>query len=221
MAEEFISTAMSVDALRFGSFILKSGRQSPYFFNLGCFKTGSALSVLAKAYAQALLASDQEFDVLFGPAYKGIPLAALTVAKMAELDPSKGTIEYAFNRKETKDHGEGGNTVGAQLKNRRIVVIDDVITAGTAINEAFEIINSAGGMVVGVIVALDRQERVGDGSRSAIQQVIHQHNIPVMSLATLADVVAYTEKHSSISAEMIAEIRRYRDKYGAAEFQIS
>ncbi|EGW34462.1 uncharacterized protein SPAPADRAFT_133382 [Spathaspora passalidarum NRRL Y-27907] len=211
----FLETALESEALKFGSFTLKSGRQSPYFFNLGHFNTGKLLSNLATSYAQAIIASGLQFDILFGPAYKGIPLAAITVAKLAELDPENyGSIGYAFNRKEKKDHGEGGSIVGCALKDKKILIIDDVITAGTAINEAFEIIGNEKGHVVGCIIALDRQELPTDTATiSATQSVSERYGIPVLSIVSLAEVIDILS--GKISDSDLASIQEYRNKYGS------
>ncbi|RLV91880.1 Orotate phosphoribosyltransferase [Spathaspora sp. JA1] len=211
----FLETALESEALKFGSFTLKSGRQSPYFFNLGFFNTGKLLSKLATSYAQAIIASGLKFDILFGPAYKGIPLAAITVAKLAELDPENyGDIGYSFNRKEKKDHGEGGSIVGCGLKDKRILIIDDVITAGTAINEAFEIIGNEQGKVVGCIIALDRQELPTDTATiSATQSVSERYGIPVLSIVSLAEVIEILS--GKISDSDLTSIQEYRNKYGS------
>lgn len=205
----FLEAALAANALRFGSFTLKSGRKSPYFFNLGSFCSGTALSTLAEAYAQTILTSGIEFDVLFGPAYKGIPLAALVIAKIAEIDPSKGHLEYSFNRKEAKDHGEGGNIVGASLKNRRVLVIDDVMTAGTAVGEASDIISAAGGKLIGVIVALDRQERMTEEAKSTLQVVSEKFGIAVFSIVNLDDIIKFLTK-----PEEVAAVKEYKAQYG-------
>lgn len=212
----FLELAIESQALKFGSFTLKSGRESPYFFNLGLFNTGKLLSNLATAYSIAIIQSDLKIDVIFGPAYKGIPLAAIVCAKLAEIGGTKyQNVQYAFNRKEAKDHGEGGSIVGATLADKRIIIIDDVMTAGTAINEAFEIIAKEKGEVVGSIIALDRQEVVNSEDRdrlSATQAVSKRHGIPVLSIVTLTDIISYLD--GRISSEEKTKIQEYRQKFG-------
>lgn len=210
--KNFLDLAVESKALKFGSFTLKSGRTSPYFFNLGLFNSGKLLSNLASSYATAIISSGIEFDVIFGPAYKGIPLAAITCAKLAEIGGSKyEKVSYAFNRKEKKDHGEGGSIVGASLEGQRILIIDDVMTAGTAINEAFEIIKAENGTVVATIIALDRQERTADSQYSATQVVSKRYDIPVLSIVTLSDIISYLS--GRISDDEKAQIEKYRADY--------
>lgn len=210
--EKFIASAVDSQALKFGSFTLKSGRQSPYFFNLGLFNKGVHVSALAAAYAQVIIDAGIEFDVLFGPAYKGIPLAALTVAKLAEIGGEKWqNIEYAFNRKEKKDHGEGGNIVGSPLDGKRVLIIDDVMTAGTAINEAFEIITSNSGHVKGIVIALDRQEKTADSEQSAVQAVSKKYSVPVYSIVSLNSIMDFMS--DKLSTEQYEAIQAYKDKY--------
>jgi orotate phosphoribosyltransferase len=205
---EFLDFALEVGVLRFGEFTLKSGRISPYFFNAGLFNTGSALARLGRAYARAIVDSGIEFDVLYGPAYKGIPLAAVTAAAL--FDQHGVDIPYAFNRKEAKEHGEGGSIVGHPLQGR-ILIIDDVITAGTAIRESMQIIESNGARPAGVVIALDRQER-GKGERSAIQEVESDYGIPVAAIVRLEDLVSYLGQEAD--SEHLQRIRAYRAEYG-------
>jgi len=213
---KFIDLALSRDALRFGNFKLKSGRESPYFFNAGMFSDGEAAAVLGECYAAAVLRSGVQFDMIFGPAYKGIPLAtALAIA----LSSRHGrNVPYAFNRKEAKDHGEGGTVVGSPLQGR-VLVVDDVITAGTAIRESLEIIRNAGAQPVAVALALDRQER-GQGNTSAVQEIASQHGLTCVSVVTLAELVE-TLSHPPdgrvrISAEQLTSLRDYRHRYGVS-----
>jgi len=207
--QEFLSFAIDLGVLRFGEFTLKSGRVSPYFFNAGLFNTGGALARLGRYYAQAIIDSGIEFDVLFGPAYKGIPLAAATAVALYEHHGKD--VPYAFNRKEAKAHGEGGTIVGAPLEGR-ILVIDDVITAGTAIRESVEIIESSGAELSGVVISLNRQER-GKGALSAIQEVEQNYGIRVASIVALEDLVTFLESGSG-QEEALASIRAYRKEYG-------
>jgi orotate phosphoribosyltransferase len=208
---EFIDFAIQNQVLRFGSFTLKSGRVSPYFFNAGLFNTGEHLSRLGRFYAAAIQDAAIGFDTLFGPAYKGIPLAAITT--VALYDQHQRNIPYCFNRKEAKDHGEGGNIVGAPLAGK-ILIIDDVITAGTAIREALEIIDAAGAQAAGVVIALDRQEK-GKGELSAIQEVEQNFGLQVASIITLADLMSYL-KNDPAMAEHLDAITAYREQYGVA-----
>jgi len=205
----FIEFALSRNVLRFGEFTLKSGRVSPYFFNAGLFNTGSALARLGRYYAEAIVASGLDFDVLFGPAYKGIPLAATACVALA--DHHERDVPYSFNRKEAKAHGEGGNIVGSPLQGR-ILIIDDVITAGTAIRESMQLIETAGARPAGVVIALDRQEK-GSGDLSAIQEVEQQYGIPVLSIVRLEDLITYLEQQPAMQANLIA-VRAYRECYG-------
>ncbi len=206
---EFIEFAIENNVLRFGQFTLKSGRISPYFFNAGLFNTGEHLTRLSRFYAAAIQDSGIEFDTLFGPAYKGIPLAATTA--VALYDRHQRNIPYCFNRKEAKDHGEGGNIVGAPLEGN-ILIIDDVITAGTAIGEAMEIIDAAGAKAAGVVIALDRQEK-GKGELSAIQEVEKNFGLKVASIITLTDLMDYL-KGDEAMAEHLEAIEAYRNQYG-------
>jgi orotate phosphoribosyltransferase len=205
----FIEFALSRNVLRFGEFTLKSGRVSPYFFNAGLFNTGSALARLGRYYAEAIVDSGLEFDVLFGPAYKGIPLAATTSVALA--DHHERDMPYSFNRKEAKAHGEGGNIVGAPLQGR-ILIIDDVITAGTAIRESMQLIEIAGAKPAGVVIALDRQEK-GRGELSAIQEVEQQYGIPVLSIVKLENLITYLEQQPAMQANLTA-VQAYREQYG-------
>ncbi|VAW97744.1 Orotate phosphoribosyltransferase [hydrothermal vent metagenome] len=207
--KEFIKFALSSKVLRFGEFTLKSGRVSPYFFNAGLFNTGEALAKLGQYYAQALKDSAIQFDVLFGPAYKGIPLASSCAISLAT--EHSMNVPYSFNRKEAKDHGEGGNIVGAPLEGS-ILIIDDVITAGTAIREAMDIISNAGARATGVLIALDRQEK-GKAELSAIQEVEQQYNIPVVSIIKLTDLIEYI-KDKPEYAQYLPSVEAYREKYG-------
>ena len=205
---EFLNFALEKGVLRFGEFTLKSGRISPYFFNAGLFNSGSALARLGRFYAQAIVDSGIQFDVLYGPAYKGIPLAAVTAAAL--YDHHQIDIPYAFNRKEAKSHGEGGSIVGHALEGQ-ILIIDDVITAGTAIRESMDIIEAEGAKPAGVVIALDRQEK-GKGDKSAIQEVEQDYGIPVASIAKLENVIGFLEQQGD--ADHLANIRAYRDQYG-------
>ena len=207
--QEFIDFALSCDVLRFGEFTLKSGRVSPYFFNAGLFNTGQMLAKLGQYYAAAIVDSGIEFDVLFGPAYKGIPLGTATAVALAEHHGRN--VPFAFNRKEAKAHGEGGSIVGAPLKGK-ILIIDDVITAGTAIRESKEIIDAAGAKPAGVIIALDRQER-GKGELSAIQEVEQNFKVPVVSIIKLENLIAYLEKQSG-KEDLLNLVQTYRKEYG-------
>ncbi|MEJ2529639.1 MAG: orotate phosphoribosyltransferase [Desulfosarcinaceae bacterium] len=206
---EFIDFALETGVLRFGEFTLKSGRISPYFFNAGLFNSGASLARLGRFYAQSIIDSGIEFDLLYGPAYKGIPLAAVTAAAL--FDHHGVDIPYAFNRKEAKDHGEGGTIVGHQLAGR-IAIIDDVITAGTAIRESIDLITAHGAVPSAVFIALDRQER-GNGELSAIQEVECEFGLPVAAITKLENLIDYLEK-SSDSAEDLERITKYRDVYG-------
>ena len=206
---QFIETALSSGALKFGEFTLKSGRKSPYFFNAGQFYKGQALAALGRCYAAAIVDSGVEFDVLFGPAYKGITLAAATAVALAEHHGVD--IPYCFNRKEAKDHGEGGVMVGAPLQGR-VLIIDDVITAGTAIREVMGLVEQAGATPAGVIIGLDRKER-GKGELSAIQEVEQQYSIPVLSIIDLGDILGYLHSQAD-NDQLIAAIETYREQYG-------
>src|SRR5690554_1884661 len=206
---EFIEFALQTGALKFGSFTLKSGRQSPYFFNSGLFNSGTPLARLGRFYARTIADAGVEFDILFGPAYKGIPLASTTVVALA--DHHNRDVPYVFNRKEIKDHGEGGQLVGAELKGK-VLIIDDVISAGTSVRESVDIIRAAGAEPAGVVIALDRQER-GQGELSAIQQVEQTHHIPVVSIICLNDLLSYLQDHPDLKQHLQA-VTTYREQYG-------
>ncbi|KAJ2158034.1 hypothetical protein GGF46_004086 [Coemansia sp. RSA 552] len=211
---EFIDFAIANGVLTFGEFTLKSGRKSPYFFNAGKFNSGSALAKLGEYYAAAIEAQkDLSYDVLFGPAYKGIPLAAATVIALAA-GGSGRDVPYSFNRKEKKDHGEGGSIVGAPLEGN-VLVVDDVITAGTAIRECMTIISSAGARLAGVVVAIDRQERGRDSELSAIQEVEDEFGARVAAVVTLDSIVEYLREKGGEYAEMVGKMEDYRARYGA------
>ncbi len=205
----FIELALEVGALKFGEFELKSGRISPYFFNSGLFSGGKAAATLGRCYAEAASEADVDFDTLFGPAYKGIPLAALTAAALS--DSHGRDLPYCFNRKEAKAHGEGGSIVGAKVTDK-VLIVDDVITAGTAIREAIDIIRDAGGRAAGVLLALDRQEK-GTGELSAVQEVESGFGIPVFSIIRLTDLIDHL-KNDDKSAGYLDSVLAYRDRYG-------
>jgi orotate phosphoribosyltransferase len=204
----FIDLCLELGVLRFGEFKLKSGRTSPYFFNAGLFKSGRALAELGRYYAQAIQSAKIDCDVLFGPAYKGIPLVATTAVALA--DQHGRDLPWAFNRKEAKDHGEGGTIVGSQLVGR-VLIVDDVITAGTAIRESIEIIRAARATPIGVLLALDRQER-GRGTRSAVQEVEQELGLPVTSIIKLTDLIKHVEARGD--TVQLAALRGYRAQYG-------
>ena len=207
----FIDFVIRHEILRFGSFTLKSGRTSPYFFNAGLFNTGEALAFIGNSYAAALAASGVEYDLLFGPAYKGIPLVAATATALAQQHGINKP--YCFNRKEAKDHGEGGLTVGAPLQGR-VLIVDDVITAGTAIREVMDLLQRTGATPAGILVALDRQER-GTGSLSAIQEIRQQYGIPVICNISLEMIVTYLGRQQDPSlAQSLAAVEAYREQYG-------
>jgi len=208
MSASFIDLCLSLGVLRFGQFKLKSGRTSPYFFNAGLFKTGRSLAELGRHYATAIQTAGIDCDVLFGPAYKGIPL--VTTTSIALADQYGRDVPWAFNRKEAKDHGEGGNIVGSALAGR-VLIVDDVITAGTAIRESVELIRAAGAAPIGVVIALDRQER-GQGTQSAVQEVEQTLGLPVTSIVKLTDLIAHVQARGD--AEQLAALRNYRAEYG-------
>jgi orotate phosphoribosyltransferase len=205
---DFINLCVRLGVLRFGGFTLKSGRESPYFFNAGLFNTGAAIGAVGRAYAAAVCASDLEFDMLFGPAYKGIALATITAAALADAGRD---LPFAFNRKEAKEHGEHGNIVGSPLRGR-VLIVDDVITAGTAIRESIDIIQAAGARPAGVLLALDRQERGPESRLSAVQEVRDQYGIPVVAVVNLADLMHHISLHGS--TDDLVRMRIYRDRYG-------
>lgn len=206
---EFIEFAVSKGVLKFGEFTLKSGRTSPYFFNAGLFNSGADLARLGRYYAAALQDSSIEFDVLFGPAYKGIPIASATAISLFE--HHQKDVPYCFNRKEKKTHGEGGNLVGAAL-NGRIMLVDDVITAGTAIRESMDIVEANGASLAGVLIALDRQEK-GKGELSAIQEVERDYNAKVIAIVTLDDLITYLSEQAG-QDDNLAKVSAYREQYG-------
>ncbi|MCT4700798.1 orotate phosphoribosyltransferase [Enterobacteriaceae bacterium H20N1] len=206
---QFIEFALNKQVLKFGEFTLKSGRTSPYFFNAGLFNTGRDLALLGRFYAAALMDSGIDFDLLFGPAYKGIPIATTTAVALAE--HHERDVPYCFNRKEAKDHGEGGNLVGSALQGR-VMLVDDVITAGTAIRESMEIIAANEATLAGVLISLDRQER-GRGEISAIQEVERDYHCKVISIITLKDLIEYLEEQPEM-AESLAAVQEYRTQYG-------
>jgi orotate phosphoribosyltransferase len=205
----FFNLALHKGILRFGSFTLKSGRDSPYFFNAGGFDDGASLGELARCYADAIVDSGIAFDMLFGPAYKGIPLAAATAIALDR--DHRRNVPYAFNRKEAKDHGEGGTIVGAPL-NGRVLVVDDVISAGTSVRESIDIIRAAGASLAGVAIALDRQER-GSGTLSAAQEVQQEYDVPCIAIAGLDDLIRYLES-TAVEGIDISAMEQYRNRYG-------
>jgi orotate phosphoribosyltransferase len=209
---DFIDLCVRQGVLRFGSFTLKSGRESPYFFNAGLFSTGAAIRAVGHAYAAALAASGLQFDMLFGPAYKGIPLVTITAAAMAE--NSGRNLPFAFNRKETKDHGEGGNIIGSPLRGA-VLIVDDVITAGTAIRESIDIIRAAGARPAGVLLALDRQERAPDSRLSAVQEVQDRYGIPVVTVVNLADLMQHISAQGL--RDDVLRMQTYKERYGLAD----
>jgi len=208
--QEFIEFALGCKVLRFGEFKTKAGRLSPYFFNAGLFNDGQSLARLAEFYAKAVEAGDVRFDMLFGPAYKGIPLVAAISVALAQRGQN---FPFAFNRKEAKGHGEGGNIVGAPLAGR-VLIVDDVISAGTSVRESVELIRAAGATPAGVLIALDRQER-GLGELSAVQEVQRDYGIPVIAVAGLRDLMTYLGHHPEFSTHQTA-VARYREQYGVS-----
>ncbi|HEY4127391.1 MAG TPA: orotate phosphoribosyltransferase [Gammaproteobacteria bacterium] len=207
---QFLEFALARQVLRFGEFTLKSGRKSPYFFNAGLFNSGAALAAIGRSYAQTVVDSGIKFDMLFGPAYKGIPLATVTAAALAE--HHRKDLPYCFNRKEAKDHGEGGQLVGAPLKGR-VLIVDDVITAGTAVREAVSIIRAAGATPVGLVIALDRQER-GQGALSAVKEVEQEHGMQVAAIVRLEELRDWVATQADLKVSLAA-IEAYRKEYGA------
>lgn len=225
--QEFLKASISGGVLKFGSFELKSKRISPYFFNAGLFHTARLAGAIASAFAQTIVEAQQEsgleFDIIFGPAYKGIPLSSSIAVKLGELAPENlDRVSYSFDRKEAKDHGEGGNIVGAPLKGKRVLIVDDVITAGTAKREAIDKIRKEGGIVVGIVVALDRMEKLpaadGDESKpgpSAIGELRKEFNIPIFAILTLDDIIAGMK--SFASEDDVKRTEEYRQKYKATD----
>lgn len=206
--QDFLQFALQQNVLKFGEFTTKAGRQSPYFFNAGLFNDGASTLALARFYAEAIIASKVEFDMLFGPAYKGIILAAATAMMLAE----KGiNVPFTYNRKEAKDHGEGGVLVGAPLKGR-VLIIDDVISAGTSVRESVQLIRAEGATPAAVAIALDRMEK-GSGELSAVQEVEQQYGLPVVAIANLRDLLAMLENHADLAA-YLQPVRAYRERYG-------
>ncbi len=207
--QEFIALALQRQALRFGEFTLKSGRVSPYFFNAGAFASGAAVSALGSCYARAIVDLGIEFDILFGPAYKGIPLVTATAIALA--DHFQRDVPYCFNRKEAKTHGEGGVTVGSPMAGR-VLIVDDVITAGTAIREALELVEQSGAEAAGIVVGLDRRER-GRGSQSAIQELESSVGVSVTSVVDIEDILVYIRQNNADEA-LLARIERYQAEFG-------
>lgn len=208
--QEFIEFAVARQVLRFGEFKTKAGRLSPYFFNSGLFNDGDSLLRLSQFYAKAIAASGLEFDLLFGPAYKGIPLVAAVAVALAGQGRN---LPYSFNRKEAKDHGEGGTIVGAPLQGR-VLIVDDVISAGTSVRESVELIRAAGATPAGVVIALDRMEQ-GTGELSAVQEVERDYGIPVVAVATLEDLMTFLASHGELAAHQAA-VAAYRSQYGVS-----
>lgn len=207
--EDFLQLSIEQQVLDFGSFELKSGRISPYFFNAGRYSDGRSLAVVGRCYAAAILGSNLEFDMIFGPAYKGIPLGAVVCSALYEQHGV--SVPFAYNRKETKDHGEGGNLVGAKLEGK-VLILDDVISAGTSVRESMGWIEGADAGVAGVAIALDRQER-GTGSLSAVQEIEENHSIPVISIVNLDELIHFLDQRNSPDVDLHA-IRMYREAYG-------
>lgn len=206
---QFIQFALEREVLRFGEFTLKSGRKSPYFFNAGLFNTGKDLALLGRFYAEALIDAKIDYDVIFGPAYKGIPIVAATVVALSEHHNLE--VPYCFNRKEAKDHGEGGNLVGSSIEHKRVMLVDDVITAGTAIRESMQILENNQSKLSGVLISLDRQEK-GRGELSAIQEIKQAYQCNVISIITLADLIQYLEEDGK--TDELEQVKAYRQTYG-------
>ena len=212
--DRFLALALQAQALRFGEFTLKSGRSSPYFFNAGRFDSGASLAALAACYADAIDAHGVGFDLLFGPAYKGIPLATALACEFARRDRD---LPLAFDRKEAKDHGEGGRLIGAPLDGKRVLIVDDVITAGTAVREALGLIRAGGGLPAGIVIALDREERASDSDpRSAAHAVAEEQGIPVVAVARLGDLLAFAGESATLAAER-ERLQAYRARYGSTD----
>ena len=207
---EFIAFTVAQKVLYFGEYTTKAGRLSPYFFDAGLFFDGQSLKRLAQFYAKAILAAGFEFDMLFGPAYKGIPLVAAVAIALADAGRN---VRYSFNRKEEKDHGEGGSVIGAPLAGR-VLIVDDVISAGTSVRQSVNLIKASRAIPCGVVIALDRMER-GTGELSAVQEVEQNYRMPVISIATLEDLVAYLQRDDSLSVNLAA-VKKYRERYGVA-----
>ena len=207
---EFIEFALDRQALKFGEFTLKSGRKSPYFFNAGLFNTGKDLALLGRFYAAALMDANLQYDVIFGPAYKGIPIVSSTVVALSE--HHNVDVPYCFNRKEAKDHGEGGNLVGSSIYQQRVMLVDDVITAGTAIRESMRILEDNQSKLAGVLICLDRQEK-GRGELSAIQEIKQTYNCDVISIITLDDLIQYLYRDPS-RKDQVVQVEAYRSEYG-------
>ncbi len=213
-----IKLLIDKDVLRFGDFTLKSGRQSPYFFNLGALNTGAAFAQLASAYAELIAQQDPLPEVLFGPAYKGIPIATATAVQLAQRHPTLAEVGVAYNRKEAKSHGEGGTLVGADINERRVLLIDDVLTAGTAMREALALVQAGGGIVTGVVIAMDRQERLDTGLTAVDALSAEMGKVPVQSLLCLQDVMDYLgeqETDHKVTAGIRSQMARYQAQYCA------
>lgn len=209
--QQFIKLALDLEVLKFGDFTLKSGRQSPYFFNMGLFNSGAKLAQLGEFYVRAIENAGVPFDQLFGPAYKGIPLVSSTAIAFHHL--LQKDIPYSFNRKEAKDHGEGGTIVGAKLSNR-VLIIDDVMTAGTAVREAIGLVQQSGATVAGIVIALDRQEK-GTGELSAVQEIAQHYQIPVISIINLQNLIDYMQASKQLAPDLMARMLAYRETFAS------